>query len=137
VNQISLIGRLTADPEYRAGEKHEAATFRLAISRRARRDGEDAGAVFIDVVAFDGLARTVGDHLAKGRQVAVAGRLEQSEWTTQEGDYRSKHQVIADEVMFLDAPKAAPAEEPEPEPQPAPEPVEKQGYQRKQYRRAG
>jgi single-strand DNA-binding protein len=131
VNQISLIGRLTADPEYRAGEKHEAATFRLAIPRRNRRDGEDAGAVFIDVVAFDGLARTVGDHLAKGRQVAVTGRLEQSEWTTQEGDYRSKHQVIADEVAFLDAPKTAPAEEPEPQPAP------KQGHERKQYRRAG
>jgi single-strand DNA-binding protein len=131
VNQISLIGRLTADPEYRAGEKHEAATFRLAIPRRNRRDGEDAGAVFIDVVAFDGLARTVGEHLAKGRQVAVAGRLEQSEWTTQEGEYRSKHQVIADEVAFLDAPKTTPAEEP------APEPTPKQGYERKQYRRAG
>ncbi|MCA1845994.1 MAG: single-stranded DNA-binding protein [Actinobacteria bacterium] len=129
MNQISLIGRLTADPEYRAGEKHEAATFRLAVARR--RGNSDAGAVFIEVVAFDKLASTVADHLAKGRQVAVAGRLEQAEWTTQEGDYRSKHQVIADEVMFLDAPKSAPAEEPEPQPAP------KQGYQLKQYRRAG
>lgn len=96
MNQISLIGRLTADPESRAGERHESATFRLAIPRRNRRDGEDAGAVFIDVVSFDGLAKSVADHLTKGRQVAVTGRLEQGEWTTTEGEYRSKHQIIAD-----------------------------------------
>ena len=132
MNQISLIGRLTADPEYRAGEKHEAATFRLAIPRR--RGHDDAGAVFIEIVAFDGLARTVGDHLAKGRQVSVAGRLEQAEWTTKEGDYRSKHQIIADEVAFLDAPRSAPAAEPEPEPEAKPA---LGAYQRKSYRRAG
>ncbi len=134
MNQISLIGRLTADPETRAGEKHEAATFRLAIPRRNRRDGEDAGAVFIDVVSFDGLAKTVADHLTKGRQVAVTGRLEQAEWTNQEGEYRSKHQVIADEVAFLDAPKNGSAD------QPASEPADKPAvgaYRRKPYTRAG
>ena len=134
MNQISLIGRLTADPESRAGERHEAATFRLAIPRRARRDGEDPGAVFIDVVTFDGLAKTVADHLTKGRQVAVTGRLEQAEWTTGDGEYRSKHQIIADEVAFLDAPKTAPGAEPEPEPAAKPAVG---AYQRKPYRRAG
>ena len=132
MNQISLIGRLTADPEYRAGENHEAATFRLAIPRR--RGNDDAGAVFIEIVAFDGLARTVGDHLSKGRQVSVAGRLEQAEWNTKEGDYRSKHQVIADEILFLDAPRTAPAEEPAPMPEDKPAVG---AYQRKNYRRAG
>ena len=129
MNQMSLIGRLTADPETRAGEKHEMATFRLAIPRRNRRDGEDAGAVFIDVVTFDGLAKTCADHLVKGRQVSVTGRLEQDEWTGQDGDYRSKHKIIADEVGFLDRP----ADQPEAEPEPAP----KSSHQRKTYRRAG
>ena len=129
MNQISLIGRLTADPETRAGERHEAASFRLAVPRR--RGNDDAGAVFIEVVAFDKLAATCAQYLTKGRQVAVTGRLEQAEWTTSEGDYRSKHQIIADEVTFLDAPKSAPAEEP------APEPAAKPAYQRKSYRRAG
>ena len=131
MNQISLIGRLTADPETRAGEKHEAATFRLAVPRRNRRDGEDAGAVFIDVVSFDGLARTVADHLAKGRQVAVTGRLEQGEWTTADGEYRSKHEIIADEVTFLDAPRTGDgAAEPAADPEPAGKP-----YQRRPYRK--
>jgi single-strand DNA-binding protein len=133
MNQISLIGRLTADPETRANEKHEAATFRLAIPRRNRRDGEDPGAVFIDVVSFDGLAKTVADHLAKGRQVAVTGRLEQAEWTTSEGEYRSKHQVIADEVAFLDRP--ASNGESMAEPEPAAKPAVG-AYRRKAYSRA-
>ena len=127
MNQISLIGRLTADPETFAGEKTEMATFRLAVQRR----GDDAGAMFIDVKCFDGQARTVGDHLAKGRKVAVTGRIELDEWLSKDGDKRSKHLVVADQVEFLDAPKTAdtPAE-----PEPAPQPPA-QG--RRQYRRAG
>lgn len=127
MNTISLTGRLTADPETFAGEKTEMAAFRLAVARR----GDDAGAVFIDVKCFDGQARTVGDHLTKGRKVAVRGRIELDEWTTKEGDKRSKHLVFADEVEFLDAPRTADAE---PEPEPAPQP---QSQGRRQYRRAG
>ena len=134
MNQISLIGRLTANPESRAGERHEAATFRLAVPRRGRRDGEDPGAVFVDVVSFDGLAKTVADHLTKGRQVAVTGRLEQAEWTTSDGEYRSKHQIIADEVAFLDAPKGGSADETQPEPPLAEKPAVG-AYRRKAYSR--
>lgn len=106
MNQISLIGRLAADPQPRAGERHEAAAFRLAVPRRRRADGEDPGAVFVEVVTFDGLAKTVAEYLAKGRQVAVAGRLEQTDWTAEDGSKRSRLQVVADEVSFLDRPKA-------------------------------
>ncbi len=48
MNSVALIGRLTADPQSHAGEKHESATFRLAVPRT----GTD-GADFIDVVTFD------------------------------------------------------------------------------------
>ena len=126
MNQTSLIGRLTADPETHAGENHEMAVFRLAVQRRS----DDAGAMFIDVKTFDGLAKTVGDYLTKGRKVAVAGRIEQDEWTTKDGDKRSKHVIIADQVEFLDAPKAA-DNDAEPEPAAA---EDTQG--RRQYSRA-
>lgn len=105
MNQVSLIGRLATDPEPRIGERHEAASFRLAVPRRRRADGADPGAVFVEVVTFDGLAKTVSDFLAKGRQVAMSGRLEQNEWTAEDGSKRSRLQVIADEVSFLDRPK--------------------------------
>ena len=58
MNSVALIGRLTANPTTHAGERHESATFRLAVPRPAS-DGAD----FIDVVCFDKLAATCGEYL--------------------------------------------------------------------------
>jgi single-strand DNA-binding protein len=102
VNSVALIGRLTADPTSHAGEKHESATFRLAVPR----PGSDA-ADFVDIVCFDKLAAVCGEYLAKGREVAVVGRLRLSEWTGRDGERRSKIQVVADAVQFLGSPKKA------------------------------
>jgi single-strand DNA-binding protein len=101
MNQISLIGRLTADPETHAGERHESARFRLAVDRR----GAD-GADFIPVVVFDRLAEVVAEHLAKGRLVSVTGRLRSSDWTTAEGERRFRLEVVGEDVQFLDRKKA-------------------------------
>lgn len=108
MNSVILIGRLTADPTSHAGEKAESATFRLAVPR----PGSDA-ADFVDIVTFDKLAATCAEWLSKGRQVCVVGKLRLSEWTSKDGERRSKIQVVADAVDFLDAPKAKPADEPE------------------------
>jgi single-strand DNA-binding protein len=102
VNSVALIGRLTADPQSHAGDKHESATFRLAVPR----NGSD-GADFIDVVTFDKLAATCAAWLTKGREVAVVGRLHLNEWTSREGERRSKIQVVADAVQFLGSPTKA------------------------------
>ena len=99
MNSVVLIGRLTADPTSHAGEQHESATFRLAVPR----PGSD-GAEFIDIVTFDKLAAVCGEYLTKGREVAVVGRLHLNEWTSREGERRSRLQVVADAVQFLDAP---------------------------------
>jgi single-strand DNA-binding protein len=101
VNQISLIGRLTADPETHAGERHETARFRLGVDRRSA-DGAD----FIPVVVFDRLAAVVAEYLAKGRLVSVTGRLRSSDWTTVEGERRFRLEVVGEEVQFLDRKKA-------------------------------
>ena len=90
----------TASSTCYAGEKHELATFRLAVPR-PRSDGAD----FVDIVTFDKLAVVCGEWLSKGREVAVVGRLHLNEWTSRDGERRSKIQVVADAVQFLDAPK--------------------------------
>ena len=100
MNSVALIGRLTANPTTHAGERHESATFRLAVPR----PGSD-GADFVDVVTFDKLAATCGEWLTKGREVAVVGKLRLNEWTSREGERRSRIQVVADAVQFLDPPK--------------------------------
>ena len=102
MNSVVLIGRLTADPQSHAGEKHESATFRLAVPR----NGSD-GADFVDIVTFDKLAAVCGEYLSKGREVAVVGRLHLNEWTGRDGERRSKLQVIADAVQFLGKPTKA------------------------------
>ena len=116
MNSVCLIGRLTANPTSHAGEKTESATFRLAVPR----PGSDS-ADFVDVVTFDILASTCADGLTKGRQVAVVGKLRLNEWTTLDGEGRSRIQVVADVVDFLDKPKAdkAPADSDGPAEKPA------------------
>jgi len=73
-----------------------------ARARRKRND-DDQGAVFIDVVSFGPRAEAVAEHMTKGRQVAVSGRLEYQEWKAQDGSPRSRHEVIGEQVQFLGA----------------------------------
>ena len=99
MNQIQLIGRLTRDPDLgqTAGGK-AVCDMRLAVPRRDR----DAAPVYVDLVAYDGLAETCAVHLEQGRQVAVTGRLDYQEWQAPDGSgKRSKHSVVASEVDFL------------------------------------
>ena len=110
MNSVSLIGRLTRDPELRNGTK-PVAKLRVAIPRR-KKQGDDQGAVFIDVTTFDRQAELCAEYLSQGRQVAVIGRLEYSEWTDDDGGKHSKHEVIADNVEFLGGPPAGASEEP-------------------------
>ena len=120
VNRIVLSGRLTSDPQLRVAGDSKAVicTMRLAIQRR-RTGNTDRGAVFVDVVAFDRQAQNCAKYLRKGARVAIDGRLEFSQWKTEDGQLRSKHEVIAQEVEFLD-PAKAPANQPEPTPEDQP-----------------
>jgi single-strand DNA-binding protein len=118
MNTTSLIGRLTGDPELRVTNGGtDICNLRLAVPRR-KVDGEQQPPVYVTVVAFGAQARTSADYLAKGRQVAITGRLDHQEWTADDGSKRSTLQVIASDVQFLDRPRtddqpdAQPAEEP-------------------------
>jgi len=110
MNSIQLVGRLTADPELRYSPTGTAiGKFRIAVPRRG---GDDAGADFVDIVAFNRLGEVCAEHLGKGRQVAVTGRLNYSEWTAEDGGRRSRHEVIAEDVTFLGSPARDQAPEP-------------------------
>jgi single-strand DNA-binding protein len=97
---ITLTGRLTTDPELRTTTNGSVASLRLAI-QRPRKDGEDQGADCVDITVFGRQADTVAQYLAKGRKVAVEGRLHHSEWDSDNGR-RQKLEVIARNVEFLD-----------------------------------
>jgi single-strand DNA-binding protein len=112
MNSINLIGRLTRDPEQRqvAGDV-SVCKLRLAVPRR-KKNGEDQGAVFVDVTAFGKQADLCAEYLERGRQVAVSGRLEYSEYKDADGNPRSRHEVIADNVQFLAGGQQAGSDEP-------------------------
>lgn len=109
MNSISLIGRLTKDPEARDANGKTVATLRLAIDRRSR----DSEPVYVDVVAWEKLATTCVEHLGKGHEVAVSGRLDYSEWTDDDGAKHSRHTVVGSQVDFLRRPAAQGDSEPE------------------------
>jgi len=102
MNNVSITGRLTADPQQRTAGELQICDLRIAIPRRKGRDGEDRGAVFVDVTAFGPLAKVCGQYLAKGRRAAVQGRLELDEWEAADGSPRRRHKIVADQVEFLD-----------------------------------
>ncbi len=113
INSVNLIGRLTQDPAVTPSADSTRCKMRVAVQRRRGKDGEDKGANYFDVVAFGGQAVNCGKYLRKGRQIALTGHLNHSEWTAEDGSSRQRVEIIADNVMFLDGPKREDDEEPE------------------------
>lgn len=116
INTIIVVGNLTGHPTVRTAENGTiVGKFRIA-SQRPQKNGEDDGADFINVTAFGQLATNCDRYLAKGRQVAVTGRLRFSEYETDDGR-RQSYEITADTVQFLggrQAEEASPEESAEP-----------------------
>jgi len=108
INQITLVGRLTRDPDLRVtGEGVPRAWFVLAVARPfVPKDGE-RDADFISIVCWRQLASVVGEHLTKGRLVGVTGRLQVNTLDDGNGNRRFSAEVVADQIVFLDAPRRA------------------------------
>ena len=99
---VQAIGRLTRDPDTSSTPGGKTVTrLRLASDRRDR----DAAPVYVDVVVWEKLGEACAQHLGKGRQVAVQGRLDYREWKTDDGSLRSKHEIVANQVLFLARPQ--------------------------------
>ena len=100
-NSVTLVGNVTRDPELRFTASGQAtASFGLAVNRvwNDRQTNERKEAVsFFDVVCWREMAENVSESLQKGARVVVTGRLEQRSWDGQDGERRSKIEVIADE----------------------------------------
>ncbi len=101
-NTVTLVGNVTRDPELRfTPSGAPVANFGLAVNRRwmNRQTNEwEEQVSFFDIVCWREMAENVADTLTKGSRTIVTGRLEQRSWETQDGDKRSKVEVVADEV---------------------------------------
>ncbi len=102
-NKIILIGNLTRDPEVRyTPQGTSVCNFGIAVNRKYKQGDETKKeTTFIDVVVFGKQADTCGQYLNKGSGVLVEGRLQERRWETEDGQKRSKHEVVAQSVRFL------------------------------------
>lgn len=104
INRVILVGRLSNDVELKYIPSGKAvAKFGIAVGGRPKQDGTESVS-FFNVVVWDKPAETCAKFLAKGKQVAIDGHLEQRSWTSQDGSKRSAVEVIAERVEFLGSP---------------------------------
>lgn len=106
LNRVTLVGRLTRDPELRhTGGGTAVCSVRLAVSSRAQDESGNWGdkSNFFDVTVFGRQAESVSNYLSKGRRIGVDGRLSWREWTAQDGSKRQNVEIIANDIFFLDS----------------------------------
>lgn len=99
MNKVILIGRLTKDPElkYAAGSCTAVCRFNMAVTRPFKKDEID----FINCVAFGKTGETIAQYLTKGRQVAIAGRIQTGSYDAQDGSKRYTTDVVIENFEFI------------------------------------
>lgn len=118
MNNISLVGRLTRDPElkYLPGSGTAKLTFSIAVDRDYKKDGNK----ITDFIPVEGLgkpAETWSNYLGKGRLVGIQGSMQVDRYTDDSGNNKTFTKVHAKSVEYLDSGKDKPNNEPQYEPQ--------------------
>lgn len=105
LNHITIMGRLTKDPELRrTGNGTAVASFTVAVDRDfSSNDSGEKETDFIDCVAWRQTGEFVSKYFSKGRMAVVSGRLQIRSWTDNDGNKRRNAEVIADNVYFGDS----------------------------------
>jgi single-strand DNA-binding protein len=101
-NQVTLMGNLTKDPEVSTTPGGQVVgKFSLALNRSYKVDNEwKESTDYVDIVCWGNLAERNKEYLSKGRPVLVSGRIQSRSWE-QDGQKRSKVEVVASDVVYL------------------------------------
>ena len=103
MNNVTLIGRLTKDPELKYGQSGKAyAKFTLAVKRTYSKDEVD----FINCVAFGKTAELIAEHLNKGTRLGIFGSLQMNKYEVN-GEKRINYEVMVQHIEFLESKKEA------------------------------
>ena len=105
LNHITIMGRLTRDPELRrTGTGVAVASFTVAVDRDfGKNENGEKETDFIDCVAWRQTGEFVSKYFTKGRMAVVSGRLQIRSWTDKDGNKRRSAEVVADNVYFGDS----------------------------------
>lgn len=104
MNTVIMIGRLTRDPELRyiASTGNAVTRFAIAVDRPFAKKDAEVTADFFNIVVWGKRAETAANYLAKGRMVAVKGRLQNNNYTDKMGNKQYSVEIIADDIQFID-----------------------------------
>ena len=103
LNQITIMGRLTRDPDLRTVGETSVCSFRIACDRDYKHKSGERETDFVDVIAWRKLAESVSSYFGKGRMALVVGRLQIRPWTDKDGVKRFNPEIVADHVYFGDS----------------------------------
>ena len=101
MNKVTLMGRLTKDPDVRYAQNENStcvARYSLAVDRR----GKEKEADFINCVAWRGTAEFVQRFFHKGSMIIMEGRLQMRTWTDKDGGKHEQAEILAEHVYFGD-----------------------------------
>ena len=104
LNHVTVMGRITADPELRRTQSGTAVTsFSLAVERDGKGPNGEKQTDFFEIVAWSGTAELVCKYITKGRQIAIDGRLQTRGYTDRDGNKRKVVEIVASSVYFADS----------------------------------
>lgn len=105
LNHITLMGRLTRDPELRrTGSGVAVASFTIAVDRDfTDKSSGEKETDFIEIVAWRQTGEFVSKHFRKGRMIVVSGRLQVRKWKNKDGENRYTTEVVAEDCYFGDS----------------------------------
>lgn len=107
LNHITIMGRLTRDPELRRTATGVAvASFTVAVDRDYAEKDKDRETDFIDCVAWRATGEFVSKYFTKGSMIVVSGRLQVRNWTDKEGNKRKNAEVLVDNAYFGESKKS-------------------------------
>ena len=109
MNSVILMGRLARDPELKYGGQKQTAIsrFSLAVDKRMNKDSEGPTADFFDCISFGKTAEFVDKYLKKGTKVVLRGRLQNNNYTRNDGVKIYSTQVAIDDIEFAESKKVA------------------------------
>jgi len=100
LNHITIMGRLTKEPELRMTQQQTAVTSFTIACERDYQSGSDKQTDFIECVAWRHTAEFVSKYFTKGQMAVVSGRLQSRKWEDRDGNKRINWEIVADSVYF-------------------------------------
>ena len=104
MNNVSLIGRLTADPELRHTQSDLAMTrFSIAVDRSYTKPGEDRQTDFINLIAWRQTAEFICKYFTKGQRIGITGEIRTGSYTDKNGNKRTSFDVVVNNAYFCES----------------------------------